>query len=57
MLSEGTHDQNTSRLQVKLDHTGDQAAVAEIEAKVRDLLQKLGMEGEFYPAERVDTHG
>jgi hypothetical protein len=57
MLSEGTHDQNTSRLQVKLDHTGDQAAVAEIEAKVRDLLQKMGMEGEFYPAERVDTHG
>lgn len=56
MLSEGTHDQNTRRLVVKLDTLDDQSVVADIEAKVRDLLQKMGMEGEFYPAERVDTH-
>ena len=56
MLSEGTHDQNTRRLQVKLDNLEDIAAIADIEAKVRDALQKMGMEGDFYPAERVGTH-
>lgn len=56
MLSEGTHDQNTRRLHITLDAPGDQTAIASVETTVRDLLQQLGMTGEFYPAEPVDTH-
>lgn len=57
MLSEGTHDQNSSRLLVKVEDIEDQATVVAIEAKVRELLKGMSMEGAFYPAERADTHG
>lgn len=57
MLSEGTHDQNTSRLLVKLDSTGQPDRVASVEAKVRERLEQMGMEGEFYPAQRENTRG
>lgn len=55
MLSEGTHDQNTRRLVVKLDSLDDQAAIIRIETQVRALLRKMGMNGDFYPAQRVST--
>ncbi|MCQ2997117.1 hypothetical protein NLO88_23550 [Pseudomonas syringae] len=57
MLSEGTHDQNSSRLWVKVGDTDDQPTVFDIEATVRDLLKNMGMEGEFYPAEQANTRG
>jgi hypothetical protein len=56
MLSEGTHDQNARRLCVQLVNADDQAAVASVEAIVRERLQRMGKEGEFYPAEQADTH-
>lgn len=56
MLSEGTHDQNVRRLCVQLVDPEDQAAVASAEEIARKRLAQLGREGEFYPAENVDTH-
>jgi hypothetical protein len=56
MMSEGTHDQNVRRLCVQLVNPHDQAAVASVEAIVRERLKKMGKEGEFYPAEEADTH-
>ncbi|RMW29243.1 hypothetical protein ALO95_02148 [Pseudomonas syringae pv. antirrhini] len=56
MLSEGTHDQNVRRLCLQLVDPDDQAAVASVEVIVRERLEKMGSEGEFYPAENVDTH-
>lgn len=56
MMSEGTHDQNVRRLCLQLVNSDDQAAVARAEVIVRDLLKKIGKEGEFYPAEEADTH-
>ncbi len=57
MLSEGTHDQNSSRLVVDMGGIGDQTGVFEIEAIVRELLKDMGMEGRFYPAEQGNTRG
>ncbi|MCD5974957.1 hypothetical protein ALP94_02542 [Pseudomonas savastanoi pv. glycinea] len=57
MLSEGTHDQNTSRLVVKMGDTEDQPTVSDIEATVRELLKNMGMEGHFFPAEQANTRG
>lgn len=56
MLSEGTHDQNVRRLCVQLVDPDDQAAVASVEKVLRDRLAQAGRDGEFYPAENVDTH-
>ncbi len=56
MMSEGTHDQNVRRLCVKVVNPDDQAAVANVELMVRERLEKMGKEGEFYPAEEADTH-
>ncbi|WP_024672275.1 hypothetical protein ACTACG_17160 [Pseudomonas syringae] len=56
MLSEGTHDQNVRRLCLQLVNPDDKAAVASVEVIVRERLEQLGREGEFYPAENVDTH-
>lgn len=56
MMSEGTHDQNVRRLCLQLVDSDDQTAVARVEVIVRELLKKMGMEGEFYPAEETDTH-
>jgi hypothetical protein len=55
MLSEGTHDQNTRRLTLELPSLDDRTAVAAVEAKVRELLEKSSMTGDFYPAEGTDT--
>jgi hypothetical protein len=56
MLSEGTHDQNVQRLRLQLVNPDDRAAVASVEVIARERLEKMGREGEFYPAEAVDTH-
>lgn len=56
MMSEGTHDQNVRRLCVKVVNPGDHAAMANVELMVRERLEKMGKEGEFYPAEETDTH-
>ncbi|KQM50716.1 hypothetical protein ASE80_07160 [Pseudomonas sp. Leaf15] len=56
MMSEGTHDQNVQRLCLQLVNADDQAAVAHVEAMVRERLKKTGKEGVFYPAEQADTH-
>ncbi|NVZ16913.1 hypothetical protein [Pseudomonas sp. IPO3775] len=56
MMSEGTHDQNVRRLCVKVVNPDDQAALASVELMVRERLEKMGREGEFYPAEEADTH-
>ena len=56
MMSEGTHDQNVRRLCVKVVNLSDHAAVANVELMVRERLEKMGKEGEFYPAEETDTH-
>ncbi|KPX13034.1 hypothetical protein ALP58_100370 [Pseudomonas savastanoi] len=56
MLSEGTHDQNNSRLHLQLVNPDDRAAVASVEALVRERLERMGSKGEFYPAENADTH-
>ena len=56
MMSEGTHDQNVRRLCVKVVNPEDQAALANVELMVREWLEKMGREGEFYPAEEADTH-
>ena len=56
MLSEGTHDQTVRRLCLQPVDPEDQAAVAGVEVIVRERLEKMGREGEFYPAENVDTH-
>lgn len=55
MMSEGTHDQNIRRLCLQLVSPDDQAAVASVETIVRERLEKMGKEGEFYPAEETDT--
>ena len=54
--SAATHDQNVRRLCVKVVNPDDQAAVANVELMVRERLEKMGKEGEFYPAEKADTH-
>ena len=56
MMSEGTHDQNVRRLWVKVVNLDDQAVLANVELMVRERLEKMGKEGEFYPAEEADTH-
>lgn len=56
MMSEGTHDQNIRGLCVKVVNPDDQAALANVELMVRERLEKMGKEGEFYPAEEADTH-
>lgn len=56
MLSEGTHDQNVERLCLQLADLDDQASVASVEAVARERLEKMGREGEFYPAEEANTH-
>lgn len=56
MMSEGTHDQNVRRLWVKVVNPDDQAALANVELMVRERLEKMGKGGEFYPAEKADTH-
>ncbi|SDP87696.1 hypothetical protein SAMN05216596_11432 [Pseudomonas congelans] len=56
MLSEGTHDQNARRLCLQLVNPDDKAAVASVEALVRNRLERMGSQGEFYPAENADTH-
>lgn len=56
MLSEGTHDQNARRLCLQLVDPDDKAAVANVETIVRKRLEEMGREGEFYPAEKADTH-
>ncbi|MBA1429823.1 hypothetical protein IFT37_20605 [Pseudomonas fluorescens] len=56
MMSEGTHDQNIRRLCLQLVDPDDQAAVASVEAIVRERLKEMGKEGEFYPAEETDTY-
>jgi hypothetical protein len=55
MLSEGTHDQNVRRLCLQLVNLDDPAAVASVEVIARERLEKMGKEGEFYPAEEADT--
>jgi hypothetical protein len=55
MLSEGTHDQNTRRLHVLVANVDDGSEVAAVESTVRDLLQKMDREGDFYPAEHANT--
>ncbi|WLH21203.1 hypothetical protein [Pseudomonas simiae] len=56
MMSEGTHDQNVRRLCVQLVNTDNQAAVAHVEGILREQLEKIGKEGEFYPAEETGTY-
>ena len=56
MMSEGTHDQNVSGLRLVVDDIDDSEQVLRIEADVRDRLQTLQLEGEFYPAERGEGH-
>jgi hypothetical protein len=56
MLSEGTHDQNVRRLCLQLVNADDQGEVASVESITRQRLEKMGKNGEFYPAEEVDTH-
>lgn len=56
MLSEGTHDQNVQRLCLQSVDLDDQTAVASVEVVARERLEKMGREGEFYPAEEVNTH-
>ena len=51
-----THDQNVQRLCLQLVNADDEAAVAQVEAMVRERLKKTGKEGVFYPAEEADTH-
>lgn len=56
MMSEGTHDQNVRRLCVEVVNPGDHAAVVNVELMLRERLEKMEKEGEFYPAEETDTH-
>lgn len=56
MLSEGTHDQNARRIWLVVDDLDDPAQVLDMENQVRQALQTRGLEGEFYPAERGDSH-
>ncbi len=56
MLSEGTHGQNVTCVWLVVDDIDDQAGILEIEDAVRTKLTKQGLEGEFYPAERGDSH-
>nr|WP_256348438.1 hypothetical protein [Pseudomonas yamanorum] len=55
-MNEGTHDQNVQRLCLQLVDPDDQAAVANVELMVRERLEKMGKQGEFYQAEEADTH-
>jgi hypothetical protein len=55
MLSEGTHDQNVAAVWLVIDDIDDPNQVLEIEEEVRQRLQALGLEGEFYPAESGDS--
>ena len=56
MMSEGAHDQNVRRLCVEVVNPGDHAAVVNVELMLRERLEKMEKEGEFYPAEETDTH-
>jgi len=56
MLSEGTHDQNLQGVWLVVDDIDDAEQVFDIEEDVRQRLQMLGLQGEFYPAERGDRH-
>ncbi|WP_110947039.1 hypothetical protein [Pseudomonas bohemica] len=56
MMSEGTHDQNLKGVWLVVDDIDNPDQVLEIENEVRDRLQVLGVEGEFYPAEVGDGH-
>jgi hypothetical protein len=56
MMSEGTHGQNVSRAWLQVEDLDDRQAMSAIEATVRQRLLQMGLEGEFYPAERADTH-
>jgi hypothetical protein len=56
MLSEGTHDQNVRRLCLEQVDPDDQPAVASVEVIVRERLEEMDKQGEFYPGEETDTH-
>jgi hypothetical protein len=56
MLSEGSHGQNVSSVWLALDNIDDADQVLDMEELVRGRLESLGLKGEFYPAERGDTH-
>ena len=57
MLSEGTHEQNVRRIWMVVADIDDPECVLGAEQQVRAHLESLGMRGEFYPAEQIDTHG
>lgn len=52
MMSEGTHDQNIRRLCLQLVDPDDQAAVASVEAIVRERLKEMGRRASFIPLRR-----
>jgi len=56
MLSEGTHDQNLMGVWLVVDDIDDPDEVLDVETDVRQRLQALGLQGEFYPAEVSDGH-
>lgn len=56
MMSEGTHDQNLKRVWLPVSDLDEQERVLEIENQVRERLLRLGLEGEFYPAEIGEDH-
>ncbi|HEX8593440.1 MAG TPA: hypothetical protein VF682_09195 [Pseudomonas sp.] len=56
MMSEGTHGQNVNRLWLCVDELDNEALVGSIEESVRQRLAQMDMHGEFYPAQRADTH-
>jgi len=56
MLSEGTHDQNLVGVWLVVEDIDDRAEVLDVENDVRQRLQTLGLDGEFYPAEMGDGH-
>lgn len=55
MLSEGTHEQNVQRLWLLVTDVTDNAQLAQVEARLRTVLEQQNMEGEFYPAEQQNT--
>lgn len=56
MLSEGTHDQNLHAVWLVVGNIDDPDQVLDIESQLRQRLQELGLEGEFYPAQVGDRH-
>lgn len=54
MLSEGTHDQNLHGVWLVVDDIDDPDQVIEVEDTVRQRLNTLNLQGEFYPAETGD---